>query len=1136
MRCSNIAIYDTATLKKRRNFQLPGDAKNKKISKVVFGYDSRSIIVLTKFPNQTLYMMCFDKTGKISESVIGPPNQRATATCIAGNPEDTGMVAVCGDGIVKLMSKSETCFTTTSTVKAHFSVKSLAWLSIESLLLGLNGNKLILIENAEVKLHLNASELEKLDLSADPELVTEDVHLERPSTYRRRRKSSIDVEPHEAVMCMIALSKSLAYVIEDKVFFFEKVSKVEYKRIAIIRLDKKLYSEDLFRIKNMTVNAQQDTVIVTAGHSQIYECSLKNIKSGETGSLQVFKPLGEFIHIDEIVDISICSWRTIIMTASKDQTIRIWNYETEKVELVKQFYVDISVAELNATGLFAAIGFTDQLKIMQIFMDDLNIMKEYDIPRCSQVKYSHFGHLMAASFGILISITSVYNLDIIRTLKGHCGNVLSLAWSRDDKYLISGGDEGAIYQWDIETGERIQEIVQKGTEYRALCCTEDPFSILALTGSGFLREFINSEIARELSTPERTPFLSLALARSDLIMFASTDSGHLYNVQLPFLDAGGGTFTNYRFFDSPVTKVVFSYDGTLLITASKVGTLVIWYLQNIDGKVAPLDQDLLKGQEVIIPISSLKRTNEQIAHLELRIIQQVEEFKRQQRLNEMCGSQQLADVHKQYNYILEILKDHGNMLEDNHINTINKIVLLIDDMKADHQTQVQTLTDQFTERMLIDREKYKTFTTNSEQLRDDYENKLKKSADKLQVTIDALEIDCKRQLAMCDKVTREVTQALKNKNFQFNGYCETVASENERNKADNVNKYEQILKTEQEEEIIWRGKAGVLKQKAITVSKEAERLMGEVKLLDEELTKSKKIIDKLQREIENLLLDLSDCDFVIKVKERQISVVLSKNQEIEKHMQVLLYKITELNNQIEPRERQIYLKRKEASEKDFELNSLNNTNVQLVEQLKKLEENYRENLDNMKKKRQAAKSARQLFFTLCTKLYHIAGKVDEPDEVRDDIRELAEKYTTNEYLQWRIKWDTDAKAEFVRQRAYLENSIKTSRQKLRDKHKTQESIDVLEKNNKLLNEIEDWQKANADNEREKEDLINALKLTNRDSSYTQRQLTMTLEEIENCRIENQDEIDTLMSKLKDLKLTNDELHRELKEINNHAKV
>jgi len=40
---------------------------------------------------------------------------------------------------------------------------------------------------------------------------------------------------------------------------------------------------------------------------------------------------------------------------------------------VRKFQVDVNIVELSLTGQMAAIGFSDQLRITQIFMDDLNV-------------------------------------------------------------------------------------------------------------------------------------------------------------------------------------------------------------------------------------------------------------------------------------------------------------------------------------------------------------------------------------------------------------------------------------------------------------------------------------------------------------------------------------------------------------------------------------------------------------------------------------------------------------------------------------------------------------------------------------------------------------------------------------------
>lgn len=154
--------------------------------------------------------------------------------------------------------------------------------------------------------------------------------------------------------------------------------------------------------------------------------------------------------------------------------------------------------------------------------------------------------MLACAYERLISIVSVFSFSIVRTLKGHSGNILSLAWSHDDNFIISSDNAGAIYEWDITTGQRGRECIQKGIKYRSLAFTRST-SIYACTNTGVFREIQNSDVVREITPFCSVPLTCIALARSDLMLFMSSEKGHLYNIQIPFLDSGGGTCTNYRY-------------------------------------------------------------------------------------------------------------------------------------------------------------------------------------------------------------------------------------------------------------------------------------------------------------------------------------------------------------------------------------------------------------------------------------------------------------------------------------------------------------------------------------------------------------------------------------------------------------
>lgn len=153
-----------------------------------------------------------------------------------------------------------------------------------------------------------------------------------------------------------------------------------------------LYEKKLYSIENVAINKPMDTVVVTPKHNQIYYSMLYVPEVLNAEQLE-FKKLGEPLHIDGIISMSVCAWKPIIMTACKfneftvvgtsilssyfftalDQTIRIWNYETGKVELVKKYLVDVSVVALHPSGLLLCVGFLDNMQVKEIMLDNLKV-------------------------------------------------------------------------------------------------------------------------------------------------------------------------------------------------------------------------------------------------------------------------------------------------------------------------------------------------------------------------------------------------------------------------------------------------------------------------------------------------------------------------------------------------------------------------------------------------------------------------------------------------------------------------------------------------------------------------------------------------------------------------------------------
>lgn len=184
---------------------------------------------------------------------------------------------------------------------------------------------------------------------------------------------------------------------------------------------------------------------------------------------------------------------------------------------------------------------------MYTLYHNLQLIKTFNFPKCKAIEFAHEGHMLACAYEALITIVSVFSFDIIGSFKAHNGCVLSVQWSLDDTQLVTAGEDGAIYHWCVRTGKRINESVQKGTEYRGLVVLKNVAAIYAVTDAGCIREMVASDITREIKVSEKSePVNCIAMSRSEMMMFTGNESGSLFNVQAPIGDADGGKCTNYR--------------------------------------------------------------------------------------------------------------------------------------------------------------------------------------------------------------------------------------------------------------------------------------------------------------------------------------------------------------------------------------------------------------------------------------------------------------------------------------------------------------------------------------------------------------------------------------------------------------
>lgn len=59
------------------------------------------------------------------------------------------------------------------------------------------------------------------------------------------------------------------------------------------------------------------------------------------------------LHHSKINGLAMCLWKPIFMTSGEaDRSVRLWNYETRRLEFVKFYSENINCISLHPTGLF----------------------------------------------------------------------------------------------------------------------------------------------------------------------------------------------------------------------------------------------------------------------------------------------------------------------------------------------------------------------------------------------------------------------------------------------------------------------------------------------------------------------------------------------------------------------------------------------------------------------------------------------------------------------------------------------------------------------------------------------------------------------------------------------------------------
>jgi hypothetical protein len=206
------------------------------------------------------------------------------------------------------------------------------------------------------------------------------------------------------------------------------------------------------------------------------------------------------------------------------------------------------------------------------------------------VAFSPDGKRLASSRQNDIFIWDVDNGKLISQMNGHRGNITSLCFGPDGKWLISASTDRSLKSWDVESGENIQTLGESpssherrfipglGTDcYRSIALKHDGKELAHANGNSSSISYSVSALTPPLVgsgeifsvLKDKLPVWSVAFNADGMRYACGRIDGSVYLM-------GVGMSTKIDAATDTVLSVAYSADGQQLATASADGMVKLW--------------------------------------------------------------------------------------------------------------------------------------------------------------------------------------------------------------------------------------------------------------------------------------------------------------------------------------------------------------------------------------------------------------------------------------------------------------------------------------------------------------------------------------------------------------------------------
>ncbi|RVE72493.1 hypothetical protein OJAV_G00042240 [Oryzias javanicus] len=1024
---------------------------------VAFSHDSKYLIGQTGAPEWMLVFWLWEKN-KVLASIktttsSNPVNQ------VSFNPHNNTQLCVSGSGVFKLLRLSEGVLKQTSTAKVeNFNLLCHAWVSDDRLIAGTDTGRLLVSESGDIRREIRMMSKEGQS-QADRQVKV------------MRLKEAEAFEGLSSCPIMVVLSYSKGFVCSTgpgTACLFEKMEQDSYRRSREIQIPPDpqgdfLTAADCQEIHSMCMSPAEETLAISTTRGQLLSV---NVSSADVNKEQHFDFVCQPFHSSPITGLSVCFRKPLVATCSLDRSVHIWNYETKELDLYKQFQEEAHSVALHPTGLFALVGFSDKLRLMNLLVDDIRVFQEFTVRSCRECAFSHGGHMFAAVSGNMIHVYSFTSCENVLNLKGHSGKVRSIEWSLDDSRLVSCGMDGAVYEWNTWTGKRESESVLEACSFTGVAFSLDYKSALAVGSDLTLKEIQDGQVLREVAADQDT-HTTLAVSHSGRVVFTGTSSGAIRAIKYPL--PSQRDWFQQRAHSGAITKMVITYDDQFLLSASEDNCLLVSKIIDKDGRGLKSNRQVVHAEEILVTKAELEEKSQSMMELKMRLEELQMEHEYRLRLKDVHYNEKIKELSDKFQEEIKSLKTTQQVMTVEVETCKRESEKNSAELAKTHVKQLKDLERSFNQKLILEHEKFQDLQENLQKMEEDYQKQLRSVE---QGKIQALEEAAHMHEEKLQEKTQLLAQSQTEAELKINVLNEVI-KQMEEDAELMLNavqiKHEKKLQSEKQINFNLKGETDNMKYQIKCLEAKVRDQSADMYKLEQERQNLLDLIPALEGDIKELNMQICGHRQTIENKDITMSELKEKIQQLEKLKFIYEFQLNEFKKQTETQKEELREQREMIMKLKDDLQQMDKSNTQLKisnsDLSLKVKAKDKESFKNLQK----VKNLELRLTRIYSDLHTCVGYIQEPKKLKDTIKmtyahhvpEPGSGERDNDDVEEEEDED-DALKTLVDQRDQLEKTVESLKKRL-DKSEAEhdkvyekmkkEKATMLTENNKLRKEL-----------------------------------------------------------------------------------